>query len=109
MSKILWKVLLIAPAVLGASVLLSTGALATVTPTATKVTKTLEATETLVGDAILEKPVVADIKTPAPEAMTLSQPAVADLAEESAPVTQTPDASTTAMPVDAVSDAGVLE
>lgn len=62
MFKILWKVLLIAPVVLGVSVLLSTGALATKTSTATKVTKTLEATDAPVADAILEKPVVADIK-----------------------------------------------
>ncbi len=108
MSKILWKILLIAPAVLGASVLVSPG-VTTEIPTATKVTKTLETTNAPVADALLKKLVVADLKTPAPEAMTPSQPAVGDLAEEPARITETPDASTTAMPEDAVSDAGVLE
>lgn len=51
-SKILWKVLLITPAVLGASVVLSTGVLATETAAATKVTKTLETTDVLVADAL---------------------------------------------------------
>ena len=46
-SKILWKALLITPAVLGASVVLSTGVLATVTPAAT-----LETTAVLVADAL---------------------------------------------------------
>ena len=46
-SKILWKALPITPAVLGASVVLSTGVLATVTPAAT-----LETTDVLVADAL---------------------------------------------------------
>ncbi len=123
MYTLLWKVLLLAPAVWGASMVFSTVSLANETPT-TEVTKTLKtakktanatATDALVrGETVaeikLKKPAVAqDLKPTIPATTMLGAPAVAERTEKLKAGTETLNTPAAAIPRYTIGDASTLK